>query len=491
MNSKLIVALQSLKAEEFPRWEAFLHSPYHNSHRYSLPCWNFLKRYAPDFPSEAIKLEELHTVLFPDKGFHRQRVLDEVSHLYQLLKRFWEMEALQQDVLLQRTLRLRQISERRLNRIYAVERKSARQLLLRDYAGHEVFFQTQLAWTTIDNEHFGRQQLRTVDESLSRKLTSLDLTYLVQMLRESCEALNRQHILNSHYEFLLLPSLLKLLEQTDHPYRQQPLVEVYLQIYHSLQPQAPDQAYEDLLGCLRQYRAGFSHAEQRAMYKFAQNFCIRKINEGRPGYAQRLFDLFQELLEEGILLIDGRLSHTDCKNITTIGLRVKAREWVAFFLDTYGPNIDPAFRENVLAYCRASLEAEKGHPQRAIRLLSRISHADVHYQLSARQLLLKIYFYEEDIEGLLYTIDSFRHFLKRNKEIPKARRAYHLRFLALFKRLSLLRDRLSIYPPEEAQRRVSRLQARLSASESLANRTWLTEELEQLAAGVQPRKPSL
>ena len=226
-------------------------------------------------------------------------------------------------------------------------------------------------------------------------------------------------------------------------------------------------------------------AEQRAMYKFAQNFCIRKINEGCPGYDLRLFNLFRELLAEDILLIDGQLSHTDCKNIVTIGVRIKALDWVSQFLDAYGPKVDDAFRENVLAYCRASLEAEKGHPQRAVRLLSTISHTDVHYQLSARQLLLRIYFYEEDMEGILYTIDAFRHFLQRNKEIPKARREYHLHFLRLFKRLSLLRDRLPTYSRQEARQRIQQFHLQLVSSKSLANRAWLEEEVAALEAAIR------
>ncbi|MEM7656900.1 MAG: hypothetical protein AAF399_12280 [Bacteroidota bacterium] len=480
MNSKLFLGLRSLQVEEYPRWEAFLHSSYHTTHGNSPSCWEYLKAYAPEFSTDLIQLEALHTFLFPDRTFHRQRVLDEISHLYQSLKRFWEMEALRQDPLLQRTLRLRQISERKLDRIYSVERKAAQRMLEEEHAQQEVFYQTQLAWTTIDNEHFGRQQLRTVDESLSNKLQALDLFYLVQMLRESCEALNRQHILNTQYEIVLLPAILELLNQLTHPYRRIPLVAVYLQIYQSLQASASDETYECLLATLREYRAHFSRQEQRAMYKFAQNFCIRKINEGQGAYDHRLFDLFREVLAEGILFTDGNLSHTDCKNITTIGLRVKELDWVERFLGESGHKVDLEFRENVLAYCRASLEAERGHPQKAIRLLSQISHTDVHYQLSARQLLLKIYYYEEDIEGVLYTIDSFRHFLQRNKEIPKSRRDYHLRFLNLFKRLSLLRERVSTYSPTKAQEQIRQLRERLIASDSLANRGWLEEEITAL-----------
>lgn len=482
MNSKLLDGLQSLTSAEQELFDVFLRSPYQNSRKRSLRCWAFFQQYAPNFSAEDISMEKLGNYLFPDQAFHRQAVLDEISHLYRLLKSFWEYEGLKANPLLQRSLRLRQLSERRLDRLYQVERKAAQKLLQQTRADREIQYQYELAWASIDNEQFGRQQMRTVDAGLASKLHALDVYYLTLLLRESCEALNRQHILNTSYEFPLLPAIIGLLAAEDHPYRRVPVVDVYYQIYLSLQDSAAEREYEFLLASLRSYRNEFSMAEYRAMYKYAQNFCIRKINGGHSAFDLRLFELFQELLAEGIIFIQDKIAHTDYKNITTIGLRVKAHDWVAEFLEQYKQQIDPSFRDNVYAYCRASWALEMGQSQQAIRLLQSISHTDVHYQISARQLLLKIYYYEQDYETVLYTIDAFRHFLQRNRELPKARKEYHLRFLTRFKALCLLRERLPTYTIQEAKERLAKAQAKLDASDDLANRSWLLEEIAGLQA---------
>ncbi|MEL7534545.1 MAG: hypothetical protein AAFN10_24780, partial [Bacteroidota bacterium] len=396
-----------------------------------------------------------------------------------LLKSFWEVEALQADPFLQRSLRLQQLSERGMDRLYNIERKAAQKLLVENAPDLEESYKYELAWATLDNEHFGRQQTRTVDTSLAQKLEAMDVYFLVLILRESCEARNRQHILNAQYQLPLLSPLLSMLADPTHPYRQVPLISLYYHIFLSLEDEADDASYEDLLKVLRRHRDQLSEVEKRSMYKFAQNFCIRQINRGHSKYQQRLFELFQEVLQEKIIYEEGKLTHTNFKNIVTIGLRVKAFDWVEYFLESQTRQVDPPFRENVYAYCRAALEAELGQTQKAIRRLNTISHTDVHYQISARQLLLKIYYYDQDYEAALYTIGAFRHFVQRNQEVPKARKEFHIRYLNHCKALCLLQERWPTYTQEEAQLRREKLRKKIESTDTMANRSWLLEELDR------------
>ncbi|MEL7342972.1 MAG: hypothetical protein AAGM67_20985, partial [Bacteroidota bacterium] len=260
-----------------------------------------------------------------------------------------------------------------------------------------------------------------------------------------------------------------------------PFVDIYYHIFLTLQPGATEVEYEGLLTTLRRFRNRFSEQDRWAMHKYAQNFCIRKMNLGDHAYAHRLFALYQELLEEKILLFNGQLAHTEYKNITTTGIRVKALDWVESFMERYREYVIEEFRDNVYTFCRASLEVEKGNTPLAIRLLHRISHTDVHYQISARQLLARIYFQVDDLEGLLYTIQAYRYFLKRNREITKSRRQANLSFLTLLKSLALLRDRLPTYGPKKQNMLLLKFWERLQKADSLANRGWLVEAFEGVA----------
>ncbi|MEL6653513.1 MAG: hypothetical protein AAFQ87_22175, partial [Bacteroidota bacterium] len=405
---------------------------------------------------------------------------DEISFLYRQLKAFCEAEALQQSPFLQRSLRLRQLNDRGLDRLYEIERKAATKLLDEQAPDQEERYKFELEWATLDNEHFGRRQARTLDDSLAHKLRAMEVYFLTLLLRESGEALNRQHILSVDYELPLLSPLLSYLSEERQAYREKPLIELYFLICKSLQTEATDEDYQNLLLGLRRHRSQLSVAVARTMYKYAQNFCIRQINRGQERYQQALFDLFQELLREEVILKEGELAHTDFKNIVTVGLRVKALDWVAGFIDRYHQQVALPFRDNVYAYCQAALSLEQGQAQAAIRLLQQISHTDVHYQISARQLLLKIYYHREDYEATLYTISAFRHFVQRNKELPPTRKTYHLQFLKLSKALCLLRERMFALRREEAEARLQKFREKLDAAGELANRSWLEDECQKL-----------
>ncbi|MEL7340010.1 MAG: hypothetical protein AAGM67_05940, partial [Bacteroidota bacterium] len=208
MNNKLLSLLRSLQSDEQKRFDDFLRSPYFNKRERSVQCWQYLWQFAPEYEDEQLSMSDLGEALFSGQKYRRQMILDEISFLYRQLKAFCEAEALQQSPFLQRSLRLRQLNERGLDRLYAIERKSASKLLLEQAPDQEERYKYELEWATLDNEHYGRQQARTLDDSLAHKLRAMETYFLVLLLRESGEALNRQHILSVDYDLPLLGPIL-------------------------------------------------------------------------------------------------------------------------------------------------------------------------------------------------------------------------------------------------------------------------------------------
>ncbi|MEL6591409.1 MAG: hypothetical protein AAFQ68_15070, partial [Bacteroidota bacterium] len=293
MNNKLLSLLRTLQTEEQRRFDDFLHSPYFNKRERSIQCWHYFWQFAPNYDDPKLNMDGLASALFSRQKIGRQVLLDEISFLYRQLKAFCEAEALQQSPFLQRSLRLRQLNDRGLDRLYEIERKAATKLLDEQAPDQEERYKFELEWATLDNEHFGRRQARTLDDSLAHKLRAMEVYFLTLLLRESGEALNRQHILSVDYELPLLSPLLSYLSEERQAYREKPLIELYFLICKSLQTEATDEDYQNLLLGLRRHRSQLSVAVARTMYKYAQNFCIRQINRGQERYQQALFDLFQ------------------------------------------------------------------------------------------------------------------------------------------------------------------------------------------------------
>lgn len=479
-KSKLIRLIRTLSQSEWLRFIDFVRSPYFNQNQPLIQLTDYLHSFAGDWGNPAIDLQEISLALFPDAPYQPQRIRDLNSFLYRLLKKFLSIE-MQTDFSADKSfLFLQQLTQRGVKDLYQIEQKALKKQIDQRPYRDEAYLRMNFLLAECDNDHFGHQWVRTLDNSLQQKLENLDAYYLAVKLRESCEVLNRKNILNTESPLPLIQEILNLLEDANHPFREIPVIDVYYHIFLSLSIPEEPRHYHKLLDVLNDTYRLFSPEEGRAMYKYAQNYCIRRINQGKQEWQRELFALYQRLIDLEVILYNDQMAHTDFKNIVTVALRTKAYEWVETFLESYKERVIPPHGPNVYTYSLAAFYAETDRKPAAIRLLQTISFADIHYQISARHLLIRVYFETGDFDGLMYQIHSFRHFLMRNKEIPAGNRTNHLNFLKVAKKLSSLADKYDFLPNEARNHRVMKIEKQMKSLDIIANRAWLEEQLGRL-----------
>ncbi len=227
--------------------------------------------------------------------------------------------------------------------------------------------------------------------------------------------------------------------------------------------------------------------EARALYRHAQNFCIRRINRGQPRYLAEVLELYQTQLASGVILVNGQLAHTDYKNISTAALRLKDFDWARQFLDQYRERVPASHRENVYQFCLASFHYETGDYEQVLRLLREVSFTDDFYQISARLLMLRTLFERGDWEALPYSVDALVQYLKRNRTVSRTVRNHYLAFLSYLKKLTRLADqRFSIADDQwESQRQA--LAQQLAEVRGVTHLSWLRQQAEALR--VTPAAP--
>lgn len=432
--------------------------------------------FAPAFEAAALTKEATFQSVWNAVPYNAQRFAEETNRLYALLQGFlaqgyWEGQARQGSLSTLAAMRQRGLSRHFELKAKALQ-KDLDQAAYRDANYH--FQQFRLA--DLSNDHFGHQQLRKVDHSLQAKSHHLDQYYLITKLRDSCELLNRAYVLNTPYDLGLLE---RLMAAEDFSIYESPAVQVYWHILKMLQTDAADH-FHHLVALLEAHVANFPPQEIRGLYKYAQNYCVRQVNRGNYDFYQQLFALYQQQLASGVIFEQNQLAHTDYKNIVTIGLRLKAYDWVADFMEENRERVLPAFRENVYQYSRAAFLLEKGQLREAVRLLHQTEFPDLQYLISAKYLQLKAYYELEDHEGLLYLITSFKSFLRRTKSISPQNRSNHFTFLRLLKKITVLRERKGIIPEKRFQERWKAISAELGGEEKTPHRQWLGRVLGEM-----------
>ena len=129
-----------------------------------------------------------------------------------------------------------------------------------------------------------------------------------------------------------------------------PVVQIYFLIYQSFINENDEKHYLNLKSALGNYYQHFTKDEAREMYVFAQNYCIKKINQGNKKYYEEVFQLYKQLLNNEVLLIEEELSEWDYKNIVTTGTRLGHHQWVQNFLEEYKTKLNKVVRNNAYHY---------------------------------------------------------------------------------------------------------------------------------------------
>ncbi|MEL7535148.1 MAG: hypothetical protein AAFN10_27845, partial [Bacteroidota bacterium] len=114
------------------------------------------------------------------------------------------------------------------------------------------------------------------------------------------------------------------------------------------------------------------------------------------------------------------------------------------------------------------------------RALQKVSFTDVYYDLSARQMLLKIYYETDDRDSLRYHLEAYRAFLKRNKSISKVKLQQNQELIRQSKKLMRLRKSRRSADPQSYQLRWEAMKEGLASANSV-QKSWLRKQCELLA----------
>lgn len=478
-NSRLISLAKTLTPGEMRRFDTFLASPFFNSQEKLLDLWRFLHQAAPDFPAKIITKQKAFSVLYPDESTYReQKVHDHSSVLLKLLERFLGQLTFEKDEYLTDISLLTGLQDR-MPEQFARRYKQVVQQLEDNPRRDGAYHLSRLQLAQMGDSLGGELRKRNISRTLTDSLEFLDIHFLATKLKTTCELINRQKIIRTEYSVAMMEEIESFLDQSKNAYLEIPVVAIYYQIYRMLR-YTEEANYRQLLHLLDKHNGAFSPKEAYSMYAYAQNFCIRQINTGNPAFLEELFQIYQRLLDAQLLLQAGILPHEHYKNITTVGLRLRHFEWVADFLEQFKGKLDPAVRENAYTYNLAVYYMEKGAFKQAMRLLQQVTFTDVYYDLSARAILLRVYYELEEDDALGYLVHAFNAFLKRNKLVSQDNSRNLMNLIRFVKKLTRLRQRKAFISDEEFSTRVQKIKTALQASPGVSNANWLRAKIQAL-----------
>ncbi|MFK7907884.1 MAG: hypothetical protein AB8B69_22320 [Chitinophagales bacterium] len=477
-NTKLLQLLRTFDQSTISRWQQFAHSPYHNKHRDVRTLCNYLHKIYPKLEGKKIERKQLFLRVWGRIPFLQKKLNVLFTYTLSMTEDFLVHERFRQEtdaqhIYLLEQLRQRQQQQRYEHHLQKIEKHwHTIPVRNRDY----YHFQFRLA---VEKDSYYNQLSQHSDQSIQHKQDSLDSFYLSEKLRDACEMSLRNQLLQVEYSVHLLEAILQEIRQYPERYQAIPSIMVYFQIYQMIDQQ-DSTYYFELIQVLRNHATAFPKEELRSIYAYAQNHCIGQINKGKGAFLGELFELYKTQLQSDLLLEKGYLSEWHYKNIVTVGLRLKAFEWVAAFIEGYREKLPLQARDNAHRFNKAAYFYSIEEYGDVLQLLLTVEYSDIRYSLDAKSLLLKSYYDLEENETLFALCDAFRQYLKRNKEISDFRKEGYYNLLKFTQKAARIRESIGFEAFEKLQKEVDKLQAEIEAMETIFNVNWLKGKVEIL-----------
>ncbi len=470
-KSKLIQYLSVFSKQDLRFFREFVQSPYFNKHQKTKDLLDYILK-VKDLNSPLLQKEKAFKKVFPNQKYEEQTLRTTMSYLMQLIYRFYSQRqhesntSEQQIGLLEMAL---QDGQKKMFKHHSlIWKKTHEQSTNRDSS----YFLQAARFQRLQDSFDINYGKRVSGSFLEKALSNFDTYYIGEKLRMTCEMLARKQVTGQDYSFSLLQELIQFLEKEKTHFESIPGVWIYFLIYKMMTEDNPKHFFK-LKGRLKKEAPLFKHQEGRDLYTHALNHCIGKLNFGDTSFKKETFELYQQMLDNGLLHIDQVLPQWDYTNIVSLGCDLQESKWIKNFIFEQKQFLPKAERENTFTYNLAAYHHAQHAYEEALVLLQKVAFTEVYNNLLTRILMLKIYFETKDWQALDYFLETFRVYLLRNKQLGEARRKSGLNLIKYTRSLSRLLEAQTSLSKGEFVKNMGLLKEQIEKDEKVLNKSWL------------------
>jgi len=162
------------------------------------------------------------------------------------------------------------------------------------------------------------------------------------------------------------------------------------------------------------------------------------------------------------------------RNILRHGLSLKKHPWVLDFIKKYTKLLHPGRRKNVFYFSLAEYFFSRKMFMKARKNLNKIILEEFIYKLDYRNLSLMTHFELGEFESALSLIDSYNHFLSKDRTLSIENKKRHKKFINVVHKLILHKttaNKISSYYIEK------------EFDANFLNKDWINEKISKAADG--------
>lgn len=414
-NTKLIQLLRTLSAAEFKQFKDFVKSPFFNKNKNVIALFESLKKFYPDFNNNMMNEEKVFNKIFPGEKYDYFKIKNIISDLLALGKEFISFIHYRDISKIKNKFLLEELRGRNLDSMFEQSYKVFTKELEEGKVRDENFFLQKLEFTDELHSYYSPKE-PNARIHLFQEQHDLFLRYSIIKLLKSYNIMLHEKKQNN-YDFKLrmfdeIFSYLKNNKDEDNP---------TLQIYYNiiLLEKEKDEKYFFVLKDLKdKYLDELNPLDKYMFFLHMSSYCAYVFNVlGRTDFMKEHFLLSKENFDRGTIEL-GKILYMDFLNHVKIAVRVNEFEWAENYISVFRDKLTEE-KESTLNFCFGYISYKRGNLNKALDLLSRTNFPNFIIKIQVKILLLQIYFEKEFFDQAISMIDTFRHYLSREKSIPE------------------------------------------------------------------------
>lgn len=438
-KSKLISLLLTFDDEEFKRFGKFLESPYYNTNKKVLQLYNHLKKYAPGFNSKAVEKEAVFRKLYPGKKYNDGVLRVHISDLLKHAQDFLVTQSFKRNDSAYYSRLLSELLNRRIDSLFLKEYDEIAAGQQANLIGSEHFKNMY----QIENIRLGFNVDTDRQPQNSENLMRMADYVLAYFLIDSKNILKEIDAAGHNFNVRPAVPLLELLVESvdlealinrlgNYPGQQNEILEIFLSILLMMRKGADKKHY---YRTKELFHKNFEHIERELIdqiYSSLHGYCIIQApNDTNEEFSKEAFELLKEIVERSHYsnTVGGYMTLIFFRNILVQCSKVGDFKYMEKFIRRYIEKIQPEHRENMRHYSAGRLYFVQKNFGKALRELAKVNYDLFTFKYDVKCMMLQAYYELNYTEEAYSMVDSFRHFLSKNKSVSEGFNEVHSGFL--------------------------------------------------------------
>lgn len=434
---KLISLLKTFSKQEMKDFEKYLQSSFLNkSGEYISTFFESIKTFYPEFEQENFTRQNIFKIIYPKEKYNDARMRKLISETMKLCLDFLAVKKFTENEFEKGILILSELEKRNSDTLYEIKSKELYKKLesqkIRDYEyykeKHELIQKNKAFY-------FNRERKKAIalyDEEMELLSKYFSLLFIHKFIERFMEKKSF-----TEKEFTL-PFFKEITNFIEGNYLGK---ENLFDLYYTelmLHVTGEEKYYFSLKHLKEKLHSKINKNSLSLIYFTLTNYATEQLEQGKTNYLNELFIIQKEILKRK--LYSNIFSEFLFLNVVTTALRVNEIKFAEKFISEYKYKLNDEIREDTCSFCMASIYFAKRQYSEALETIAKIHFGFSLHKYLIKNLTLKIHFELNETEAIYSIIDSFKHTLKRDKQVPENVRVLIVNFVNFVRELCRIKN---------------------------------------------------